>query len=706
MRFHLFIAVGFLFGFSFPSIQAQEWQPPRVVLPANLKHPVIALPPGGLEILRSAYRGDTEITGEVKKMVAAGEKAIRPKLSFPPRGGHHNQWYQCDKCQRALKTVNGKHTCPTCGKVYAGEPYDDVVFSRQHAANLRRMRDAAWAYAITQDEKFAEFAKTVLVGYGERYLTYPYRQASRADNAYARKAGGRLFDQTLTEAGYLHGSIAEGYDLIHDSPSVTAADHKKIREGLFLPMLESIGTYSRGKGNWQTFHNAAMFWGGAVLGDVKWMERSINDPKHGFIFQMGESVSPDGMWYEGSWSYHFYTLSGLANHARGAAHLGIDLWGNPMLKKMFLLPVSYEMSDGSVPRLGDSTTLRPERSWQRMADMTEAAFSYYQDEDLLSILPKKITRFSYFYGNEKADRTRKLIGRTVVFPETGHAILRTNGGGKLSAALTFAPHGGGHGHYDKLSFVLFGFDEELAVDRGRASSQAYRLPIHRAWYKSTISHNTVLVDGKDQKPSPGELLFHQANAEYAAIVTRNNEAYPGVEHRRMLFLTPDYLLVFDDLQADKPRQFDWFYHNRGDRTTTPVRLSPANLDGRGPGFAYIEDAAAAPLPGAIAATFPGKKVNVQFLAAPGSGTTLTTGHGPGTSIAERVSLLFLSRKSAQEKFAVIIEPVPVKGKAKVSSVSWEETPNGIEIVVQRDGGFDQFLLTPEHRASVRFDPRR
>src|SRR5690606_20766798 len=108
-----------------------------------------------------------------------------------------------------------------------------------HSANLRRMTDAAWAYAITEDEKFAKFARDVLVGYGERYLNYPYRQANRRDNAYARRAGGRLYDQTLTEAYHLQDEIAEAYDLIHDSPSLSPADHKKIREGLILPMLES-----------------------------------------------------------------------------------------------------------------------------------------------------------------------------------------------------------------------------------------------------------------------------------------------------------------------------------------------------------------------------------------------------------------------------------------------------------------------------------
>ena len=42
---------------------------------------------------------------------------------------------------------------------------------------------------------------------------------------------------------------------------------------------------------------------------------------------------------------------------------------------------------------------------------------------------------------------------------------------------------------------MFCHGRELGVDPGRARSQAYRLPIHTGWYKATVGHNAVLVDG-------------------------------------------------------------------------------------------------------------------------------------------------------------------------------------------------------------------
>ena len=38
--------------------------------------------------------------------VKEAERFVDEPVEFPPRGGQHNQWYQCDKCEIALKTVD------------------------------------------------------------------------------------------------------------------------------------------------------------------------------------------------------------------------------------------------------------------------------------------------------------------------------------------------------------------------------------------------------------------------------------------------------------------------------------------------------------------------------------------------------------------------------------------------------------------------
>ena len=264
--------------------KAARLSSPRIELPQLEKHPMIACTPEELGRLKAAYAGrGREQEAVARVIVAAGGQLGRPVV-FPPRGGQHNQWYQCDKCQIGLKTVDATHhQCPRCKTVYSGEPYDDVLFARVHNRNLRAMSDAAWAYAITGEEKYATLAAQILVGYASRYKKYPYHDSGARTGKQAAKSGGHLFEQTLNEASVLAEDIAPAYDLIHGSKSLSAEDHREIREGLLRPMLENIAKHKTGKSNWQTWHNAAMLWGGAVLGDVAWVRTAIEDPANGFL---------------------------------------------------------------------------------------------------------------------------------------------------------------------------------------------------------------------------------------------------------------------------------------------------------------------------------------------------------------------------------------------------------------------------------------
>lgn len=692
MRFFLLTLISFIFV---SSVFSSEWKPPRISLSGKREHPVITLPAEGLERLRAELEGGPH-QKEVQGLIDAGEKAIRGELEFPPRGGVHSQWYNCPDCETRMRTVSPtEHRCRICEKTYSGSPYDDVLFSQIHGRNLRRLEEAAWAYILTKDDRFATFARDVLLGYAERYLEYEYRHASRSNSAYARRAGGRLFDQTLTEAFHLQQYILPAYDLVAGSQLFKPADHRAIREKLIVPMVEGMFRNDKGKSNWQSFHNTAMFWAGAILGNREWMERSIFEPENGFLFQMENSVLSDGMWYENSWSYHFYTYRALGRHAQGAAHLGIDLWNHPKMKKMLTLPLDFVMADGSVPRTGNATTLRPLDRARSRAALMEAAYAVYQDPAFLPVLPEKITSHSVLYGNTDVTGRGQLKPRRSTVMESGYAILRTAGEPGLTAALNFAPFGGYHSHFDKLSFVFFGFGEELGVDRGRAAAQAYNLPIHRNWYRATISHNTVLVDGKSQSAADGELLFFNSTDEEVAVVAKT-DAYEGVDHRRMLFMTPDYLLVFDELEAANPRRFDWFYHNLGNAAESALATEPADLSVFGDAAEYIADGKSGQSNKLLWAHFPGKNVTVHLTEAGGSDSAITTAHAPGRSVDVRIPLVFITRKGERANFAAAIEPVRNGEEPRVRDVVVSQTDEGPLVDVDFAGKRHRYLLRSDH----------
>jgi hypothetical protein len=653
LHFALFLAIAFAPAAGRP--EAFE----KMRLPASclrLPHPHLVCSSNELANLRSAW-ADTNNPGHavVAGRIRRAEKALGAEIDFPPRGGRHTPWYQCQKCQTALRIIDeSHHKCPICGKVYSGAPYDDVLFTGRHHANLAAMNDLAWAWVITGRKEFADRAGEYLKGYALRYRKYPFHGNMRHNLPYNMITGGRLFGQTLEEAYAVVTTIAPAYDLVHDSGRLSEADHELIREGLLRPMLKNIRGNFWNSGNWHSWHNAAMFWGGALLHEEEWIDRALNDRPDGFRSQMRDFVTPDGMWFENSWGYHFYALQALAILAEGARHAGLDLWADPHLRAMFKFPADCAMEGGILPRFGDDTGF----SLAQNSAIMETGWNATHESALAPFLSAKPIWETVLYGRAPLEIVSNVAPRlSVVYPQTGYAILHGAGSNRLSAAITFGPHGGYHGHFDKLSFVFYGFDSELAVDPGRALSQAYQLPIHKKWYRGTISHNTVLVDGQPQEPAGGRLDFFQQIGDVSFVSVRCDEAYPGVSHRRLLALMPGRLLVADYLVSRDEHRFDWLYHGTGTAAwhTANAPLEPVTLTHSGAEFMRNVRGGKTDLP--VTVDFQSAEVSARLIMNSSADTGYVLGEGPFRSIRDLIPLVMVSRSGREVLFAAVIEPV-------------------------------------------------
>ena len=647
-----------------------------ISLPDPVGWPLVACTPVELARLRSALgAGEGAAYNAVIARVRAAEQTLGQAIDFPPEGGQHNQWHQCDVCQIALERVNDTHhRCPKCDTVYSGYPFDQVIYQRRHSALTRDMEQNAWAFAITDETRFAQRARDILVGYGERYLGYPLHSANQGTrDETLRVSGGHVFEQTLNEAAWTR-EVASTYDLIRQSNVVSPQDHAIIRDGLLRPLFETIDRHHGGKSNWQTYHNSAFLYLGALLGDVDIIRQALLDPENGFYYQMNVSVLPGGMWYENSWSYHFYTLSAIERTVETARRLGIDLYGLAQVRDMFTVALDYQMVDGTLPRFGDATTTRiPAANY-------EVAWHQWRDPAFHALLTEDLTFIAVLYGRQQqvADIEPPVTG-SVLKEGPGHAILRIDGAeGPTSAVLAFGPFGGSHGHFDKLSFVSFAMGQELAHDPGRALSQAYRLPVHQDWYRPTISHNTVLVDRTSQEGASGVAEVFLSRENLAAVAARTQQAYPGILHRRLLVQRPSYLLVADELHAadGTTHTFDWLYHQRGDGVTSPQATRAADVTDFGTGFEYIQDARVGPADGVVQATLLVGSDRTEVIIDGGDPTEVLVGTGVGESVEDRVPLMHVTRSGASVGFAAAVEPLRDGAAADVVAVSMEHPGPG------------------------------
>ena len=665
---------------------------PEIRLPNPLPWPSIAATKEELGRLQEAYRGTGSAHNVVMKQIQHADSILLRPIVFPPEGGQHNQWYQCESCQIGLTTVDPTHhRCPKCRRVYRGYPYDNVLYKSKHGSLAQELNVCAWAFAVTGEEKYAQFARDYLLGYAERYTQYPYHSANmgKRDDT-PRPSGGHVMEQTLSEASWAL-AVCEAYDLVRNSEALSEADHQKIRKGLFEPLYDNIDKHKSGKSNWQTYHNAAMFQIGAMLGDVEKVRKTLEDPENGFYRQMDISVLPGGMWYENSWGYHFYPLEAVRKTTESARRLGFDLYWIPQLKEMYTVALDYQMIDGTLPRFADATTLKiPGTRY-------ETAYHQWQDSAFLTVLPHSPTWESVLYGRKTGVGQGVAIGqfKSVLKEGAGHAILRMNGSnGPSSAVLTYGPFGGGHGHFDKLSFVYFALGKEQGYDPGRAKSQAYRLPVHKNWYRATTGHNTVLVDRLSQEGVTGYLELFVENEHFAAAAAYVDDAYENIVHHKLLVMRSDYLLVVDVLNATdgEVHTFDWMYHNRGDSVVSPQAITEEDAP-QGQGFEFIEAVRRGTSDEMIRADIANGEDHIHLFVDGQEGSDVLIGTGVGESVLDRVPLMFVTRKGRSASFAGVIEPTKRNNNPQVNSVHIRPGDrSGYRIVVRLESGKEELFF--------------
>lgn len=130
--------------------------------------------------------------------------------------------------------------------------------------------------------------------------------------------------------------------------------------------------------------------------------------------------------------------------------------------------------------------------------------------------------------------------RSTVFDKLGYAILRgRDGGGETFLLMDYGPHGGVHGHPDKLNLVLFADGDELA---GEPQSYRYEDDRHRNWTRPTIAHWTLSVDEHSQNPTAGRLVCFADDGDVKVVRGQAAGAYAGVALDRTVVQLPGYLV--------------------------------------------------------------------------------------------------------------------------------------------------------------------
>lgn len=262
-------------------------------------------------------------------------------------------------------------------------------------------------------------------------------------------------------------------------------------------------------------------------------------------------LDADGVEVEQSPFYHFYFLTGFWQIYHWAHSHGVPLSSDAeqRIQQMLHYATHIVLPDGDIPMIGSSV----ERNIRKSQDTP-----LYQQ--MAAVDPRFAWVLSAGTAGTPPARTR------VLFPSSGQAVLRSSFGAaknfKMQTHVIFdvGPYRTVHSHLDALAVQLYSAGRTLLPDSGHFTNEPETDGYD--YFRGTRAHNTVVVDGGDQREGTARAGLSTGGAPGGwAYQSGSHELYDGVVHRRAVaLLRQDLVLVLDDLASETAHTYDQTWH--------------------------------------------------------------------------------------------------------------------------------------------------
>jgi hypothetical protein len=427
------------------------------------------------------------------------------------------------------------------------------------------------AYRLTGDERFAveiaseldDFVEANPVGIGINWtctmdvglravswvIALDLVRASALDDAFWSRAAAALFD---------HGLFIK--DNLENSYEVTSNHFLSNVVGLHF-LAAMFDDLDEGRG-WHAFARESL-------------ETEID-----------VQVLPDGADFESSVPYHrlvaelFLGSSRLADvrgeplseHYRSRVHDMVAYLAD-VTRPDGLMPQSGDADDGRLHVLGGLGTATP----QDARHLLGPASLIFTRPEWMTIGAADAAWEAAWWGpgySPAAETAYPAVAK--IYPDAGHVVVRDGARYLLVTNSIVGTKGfGNHKHNDQLGFEYHSGGGPLIVDPG---SYVYTSdPAARNLFRSTKSHNTLMIDGAEQNRMNPEWLFRmfeQARAEHVAFhaddeVVEYRGSHHGygelphpVVHNRTFRLdrSSGRLSIADRLDGNGAHQLSWHFH--------------------------------------------------------------------------------------------------------------------------------------------------
>lgn len=312
---------------------------------------------------------------------------------------------------------------------------------------------------------------------------------------------------------------------------------------------EHLLRYTGYPNNWLIVESQLLFVLGVVFPEFKradvWRKTGLGRLSR----ELERQVWPDGADWELAPGYHMMACRGFLEPLKLARLNAIPLPDGfaERLTATFDYAAGMTRPDGTLPSVNDSS------GWHARSA-----------RDYLSL------------GSEIFDRPELVaspeghyVGKSRAFPDAGMHILASGTGAyALWALFDGGPPGASHCHDDALNVEFFAYGLPFIVDPGITG---YMRDVWTKYYRSTYSHNTVLVNGsgqawarqshdertasaRDRVQTASDGVIESVRATYDGPYDGQPE---GLSHTRaLLFVRSRYWVVFDEVRGDAARDLE------------------------------------------------------------------------------------------------------------------------------------------------------
>ena len=625
------------------------------------------------------------------------------------RNGYSGNWRPAEVMPEIVNTETGERQN---GTWLAGMTWKEYL-----AYAGRATYKTGLAYALTQDEKYAEKSVELMRLYAQQYtqqhwwalFDVPYYQGAPIQTS------SRVASNSSYGSNWQFKWHCQMLSLVSGSPAWTPEIRKEVYDGFAVPFATELTKLPGSISNQTDISNHNLILLGLFFDDATMVYfGTLTDA--GLIKRL-QDIDSDGFSAEGRpLNYHFAAMHEYLPAVTYLENSGLNLkYGKERIINAVRMPYERATISGEVPNAGD------------IGRGARIGASPYADE-LLAIAPDQtwlrkigqgksiIARLRAVLSDEEVERGswRDMIGRKPkLFSEAGFAILRTGDTAEEQVMLTF-DYGRSvfHDGYNRGQITLAAFGKIYTqgpgsrYNAGRGGIEFNRDPRFASFvgYHS-LGHNVVTVDQQSQLRTVGELVSWGDQPELQYAVANINGAYPGVAHTRGVLLANGIVLLFDRLSSEASHSYDFVYHNFGELkpgegwTRTPLDkpigttgnydniVDPASLTGSGmirltwdlskqyPHWRDEKDDPSKHLP---------HRLNLWQLPIEGgkvfTGKTGLNNHN--TAIISDEAPTLIHRVNAKDVYYVTVLE-PFKGESRVTAV--KDTGNGQVTVTTTDG---------------------